>query len=255
MKDKILENDFNIRKFLFFAIILILFLVFLLTLLFNRGDGYLIIDETLIISKKWGSLKKINDYRDEVFNGYFHVVSKDGEFDKVIVNRSSFGEWNYMDNDYAYLETGNVSLAYNGQFKNVKSADYDFSYYDSSDDDILNKVLDGRRLSNFISSVRKSSFDVDGDGVVENIFTLTNNRLVISKKSMYSLIFMEKNGEIVNIDSDSDNPFMVRWIVDVDGDGKYEVVVSRGGYDVALTDSSYQIYKISGKNVKCIMNS
>ena len=251
-----LRNDLDIKKvvgLVAFVIVLIVCIIYLLVI--NRVDGYLIIDESIVLSKNGGNIKKVSEYSDVLFKECYHIIGDDFDYSDVILNRSNSGEWNYMDKDYKSLDIVRVKLAYSGKFKNVKLADYNFSYYSSDDDAIFKKALGDRKLSDFSNSVMKSSYDFNGDGKLENIYTLTNVNAAVSKENRYSLLVLESNGKVTIMDRDSDNVFIVRSILDLDNDGKYEVIVSKGSEDVAPIDGSYQIYKINGSGFKKIMDS
>lgn len=247
------RKDVNVTMIILIIILIIVGVTLLF--LFNKTEGYLIIDKTIVLSKSGNNIRKVSDYNENMFKEKYHIVGDFGEMDNIIINRSSTGEWNYMDKDYKSIDVNNVTLAYSGNFKNVKLADYDFSYYDSSYDSILKKALGDRDISKFTYSVRRSSMDFNGDGKLESIYTLTNVDSAVSKENRYSLIFLESNGKVVTIDEEKEKEFMVESILDLDNDGKYEVVVNKGALDVSLVDDSYQIYKINGDSFKCIMNS
>lgn len=250
MEDK---KDLNVPVIVLIFVLIVMGIIVLI--LFNRTDGYLIIDETIVLSKSGNSIKKVSNYNEDMFKKKYHIVGDFGEMKNAYINRSSTGEWNYMDEDYKSLDVSDVTLAYSGNFKNVRLADYDFSYYDSSYDSILEKALGDRDISKFSYSVRRSSMDFNGDGKIESIYTLTNVDSAVSKENRYSMIFLESNGKVITIDEDSEKQFMIKSILDLDNDGKFEVVVNKGSLDVSLIDDSYQIYKINGDSFKCIMNS
>ena len=67
-----------------------------------------------------------------------------------------------------------------------------------------------------------------------------------------SIFLVEGDSFAYKLDSDTKSPFLVRNIIDLDGNGKYEIIVSKGTVDVATFDTCYQIYSISGGKIKKI---
>lgn len=250
MLENLKENGVNVK--LIFVVIIFIFLLLLFIIFGIKSGGYMIINENLILTKKgkeWSQIKKIND---SLFKKEYSVYSSKGKTDGVTINYSN-NNFYYYDNMYKDLNLNKVSVAYTKEFKNIKVADYDVSFYDNSDDLYMQEVLKDRDISNFKNSVIKSSFDLDSDGISENIYTMTNMSLAGENEKNYSSIFLVKNDKVIDVlDDDSSQPYLVQNIIDLDGDGKYEVVVSKGTIDNPTFSTCGQIYKISGSKIKRI---
>lgn len=245
-----LENDFNIKKYLFGGLIILAVIVVFIVVIFGKNDGFIIVDESLILTKNGGKLKQLHKIDDEILSKKYTVVGDFGKRENVTIKYEN-DEFYYLNKEYSDLDPKKVFVSYTNNFKGIKVADVDFSYYDDSDEELLSKVLGGKNISNFTNSVLKNSFDLDGDGKYEVIYTLTD----VFDGGDYSTIFLVRNGEFVKkLDDDVDSPYVVRSIIDIDGDGKYEVIVSKGSYDLADFDTCFQIYKIVGDNIKKVMD-
>lgn len=250
------DNGIGLNKILSFF--LIVFLVVgggIYLFIANRPKGYLIVNEKLILTKRmnnWETVKKISN---DILDKKYHVVNYAGEYDGVTISyRADSNSWYYMDKDYSDLNLKMVRAAYTDDFKGIKVANYSVSYYDESDDEILNGILPNIVRKNGWSVI-KSEFDLDGNGVKEIIYTVNNATLTDGNGKIKSYIFLVRNGSVVKmLDDDTSKPYLVRNIIDIDKDGKYEVIVSKGDIDVSTFDSCYQIYKIKGNNIKRILD-
>ena len=257
MLENLRDNGISLSKILMFFLVLFLIIFGLYFLISDMNNNdFLIVNENLILTKSGSKWKQIDTLDDNILDKTYHVRTLDNDYDDVIVSYDAdSNSWYYMNKNYNDLNLKKVQLAYTKKFKGVKRADYDVSYYDESDDDILSDVLKDKAIDDFKKSVVKRSFDIDGDGTLETIYTLTNESLVESPGKKYSYIFLVKGDSLVKmLDDDTSTPYIVRNIIDIDNDGKYEVIVSKGDVDVSTFNSCYQIYKINGDKVKRIMD-
>lgn len=252
--DNGLFNENGYKNYIYLGVFIIFLLIVFLFFLFRGGkDSYLIVNESTIIKKEGFKYKQINSLDTKILNGNFNVYS-DGEFYKDVVIKNKSNEWYYFDKDYNDLDLNKVSLAYTKTFDGLKEASYDVSFYDENDDEVLSEVLKVDDISAYKNSIIKSSFDIDNDGVVETIYTINNFSLNDSDGN-FSFIFLSRNGKLVKIiDKDSNDSFLVQNIVDIDGNGKYELLVSKGTNDVVTYDTCMKIYSINKNKSKCILD-
>lgn len=252
--DNGLFNENGYKKYIYLGVFAIFLVIVFLFFLFRSGkDSYLIINESTIIKRDGFNYKQINSLDTKILNGNFNVYS-DGKFYNDVVIKNKSNEWYYFDKDYNDLDLKKVSLAYSKSLGKLKEANYDVSFYDENDDEILNEVLKNRTISDYKNSLIKSSFDLDGDGTVEIIYTINDFALNDSNGSS-AYIFLSRNGKLVKIiDKDSNDSFLVQNIVDIDGDGKYELFVSKGTNDVVTYDTCMKIYSINKNKFKCILD-
>lgn len=248
-----LFNENGYKKYIYLGVFSIFLLIVFLFFLFSGKDSYLIINESTIIKKDGFNYKQLNSFKKRISDGKFNVYS-DGELYENVDIKNKSNEWYYFDKDYNDLDLKKVSLAYSKSLNKLKEANYDVSFYDESDDVVLNEVLKGENISNYKDSVIKSIFDLDGDGTVETIYTINDFALSDSNGSS-AYIFLVRNNKLVKvIENDKNQSFLVQNIVDIDGDGKYELFVSKGTNDVVTYDTCMKIYTINKNNSKCILD-
>lgn len=254
-----LKDNFGTKKVAMFFLLLFVLIILVLAYIFyfvsaKPSNDYIIVGESAIFTKskgKWTQIKRIND---DILSAKYTVVHASGINENVTINYTSDSNyWLYMDDEFNDIELKHVKAAYTSKFKNVKVADYEFSYYDDSDQEILSNVLEGRNILDFEKSVKKYTFDLDGDGVLESIYTLTNETLSGRQNKKYSSIFLVRGDEFIKtFSNDTTKPYKVMAIVDIDNDNKYEVIVSKGDLDVSYFDSCYQIYKVVGNKISLV---
>ena len=248
MEDRWYEDPKNIKKMLFLATIVIALLVMLVIFLLNRGSDYILISESLILDKNYNQIKKIPD---DMLKQEYTVVTNSSKYNNILLNYSS-SSWYYLNKNYSDAKIKKPEIAYTKGFKDIKLGSYESSYYEDTDYEVIKKVLgNDKNVADFKNSVFKITFDFDNDGKLETIYTLTNVSLEYTgDKENYSTIFMKKNdGSVVILDKDTKEPYLITSVLDLDGDNKYELVVSKGTVDNPTFDTSYQIYKI-GNNVQ-----
>lgn len=249
MFENLKENGIDVKRlFLIIFFIAILLIIILINLI---PGGYLIVNESLILTRKNNKLVQVKNLNDDVLSKKYYVNSSDGQFDNVIINYS-FNSWYYLDKDYTDLNLKKVKIAYTKEFKNVKLAQFDYSLYEEGDDVFLRDVLKKKYNEKFKNTLSKISYDLDNDGVLETIYSVTNESLSTDGGN-YSTIFLVKDGKLIGtLDNDTKSPYIVQSVIDLDGNGKYEVIVSKGTSNFATFDTCYQIYSINGTKIKKI---
>ncbi len=252
--DKSLFNDNGYKKqIITFAVIFLFIILLIIVLIFNNNkDDYIIINKSLVLTKNGFKYNQIKKLDDNFFDREYNVYSNGKLYTQISIKVKD-NIWYYFDKDYNDLNLNMVPVAYTDKFKKLKVADFDYNYYDTSDDNYISKVIGNRDITNFKDSLSKSSFDLDGDGMLEHIYTITNVSLSGDKSGNYSSIFLVKGDTFIGeLSKDHKSPYLVQGIMDLDGDGKYEVIVSKGTIDGATFDTCYQIYSIKGKKIKLI---
>lgn len=243
------ENGYKKYVIIFLIIFVILtgFIIFLVVR--NNQRGYLIINESFILSKKGNKYVQLEKIEDNIFDEVYNVYNGDLYHDITI--KYDLNNWYYFDKNYKDLNLNKVSVAYTNYFSDLKVADYDVSYYDEEDDDFIKEIVNSDDFEKYKKSIIKSKFDIDSDGKEEVIYTLTDVELGNESKDSFSAIFLVKDGKVLKIADDS-KPYYVQAIIDLDGNGKYEIIVSNGTSDFATMDTCYQIYSIAHNRVKKI---
>jgi len=257
MIENLYDNGINVKQILKYLFLIVFCLVLVILFVFNSIfiKKYVIVDESLVLIRngnKWVKADKFDDIND--YN--YSIVGDFGIKNDVLINYDlKKGAWYYSDKNYSDLNVNNVFVAYTDKFKKIKVADSDFSYYDGNDDELLEMVLGDRDIDIFKDSVMKNSFDLDGDGKIETIYTLTNESSNNFNGARFSRIFGTSDGKFISkLDDDVKNVYIVRSIIDLDGDGKYEVIVSKGSTDVATPSTCFQIYSYKKNKFTRIMD-
>lgn len=251
MEDRMLDNDINIKKIIIIIIsVVVLLFILIISILSNMRNGYVIVEESVVITKGLFGYRQITEIDKDVLNERYNVVSESNINKDVIINYSVSGSWTYFDNNYKDLKLSKVDVAYTNKFKNVQLIDYDFAYYESSDDHVIEKFIGNYQLNDFKDKMRKSIADFDNDGKEETIYTLDSS----NEGDYYSGIFMVDDGKIVKIADSTKDSFMIYSVFDINNDKKYEILVVKGKSDVVTSSSNVQMYSIGNVSAKCIMN-
>ena len=125
---------------------------------------------------------------------------------------------------------------------------------DSGDDDIIKevtKVYDNNLLNNYRGTLLKLSLDFDGDGSIETIYRFTNFKLDIMDYTVKTYLVLVRNNAVIDtISSSNSDVFEIMEVIDLDNDGKKEVVIGKDVVDIPTFYSCYQIYKINDNDLK-----
>ncbi|MBR3199270.1 MAG: hypothetical protein IKG27_04575 [Bacilli bacterium] len=253
MDNSLLNDDGYKKQIIAFGIAFLLIILLIVVLIVNhRKEDYIIINKSLILTKSGSKYKQINKLDDSVLDFEYNVYSKGNVYKDVSIKIKD-NVWYFFDKDYNDLNLNLVPAAYTKKFEKIKVADYKTTYYDEDDDSYLSKIAKGKLVNNFKDSLMKTSYDLDGDGITETIYTINNYGLTSSSRDSYSSVFLVKGDTLIGeLSSDHRYPYIVQSVIDLDGNGKYEVIVSKGTIDMATFDTCYQIYSIKGKKIKLI---
>lgn len=246
----VLFNENGYKKYIvFFLFLIFIFIILIYFVFFRSSNKYMIINESSIITKTALGYKQIKNFDNRLLRKKYNVYSDGDLYENVSIKRDSY-MWYYFNDNYEDLELNKVSFAYTNNFKGVSAADYDVSYYSDEDDEIIKSIIGEKDVSDYKDTVIKSSFDLDNDGTDEIIYTM--NDLNVSDNEGLALIFIVKNGKVFKkLGSDSKDAFLVQNIIDIDGNGKYEIFVSKGTNDVVTFDTCMQIYSMNKRILNC----
>lgn len=245
------------KKIIFLSIvgsILILYLVFTTGIAQTNvfaflNPQYIIIKDKAILyqdGQTWQELSINSDNAKKALKKKYTVYSDSKTFKNV--------QLTYRENKWFLLEENSeiknfrIAVLKN----NIKLADYKLSN-GIDDDDILVtdaiKKVDGVITQNY--EYEKIIYDLDNDGIKENLYLATNISLEPNSIVPKSVIFIEKNNKITIIDSADLYRFDIEEIIDLDSDNQYELIirkskkVSNNSYDTC-----YQIYDFQNSEWK-----
>ncbi len=248
------ENFMKYIKYVIIIGVIILGYIFIAFLangnnvLDNKTD-YIVIGNSLIYKRNGKNLVQLDEVPSDISDQKFTVYSGTNKIENVKLQYSN-NEWYFFDEDYNQIEANDFKVAFTGN--DVKAANYTVGYYDGMHGDVLEDLLSKNELSlnsTFEKFTSYYEFDFDDDGEDERIYTTTNVSLSEAADKYYSAIYMVKNDNLSQvISSNSNKPYSVYSILDIDNDGKWELVVAVDSVDVTTFDMCYQIYKlIDGK--------
>lgn len=254
MLQNMMDNGINIKRILL-VFLLIIFLIIFGVIIFNEmsASDYVIVSESCIISRKNGRWFQIKEISDDLLNKKYTVVGNFGTKKNVIINyNEDNNEFYYMDYSYKDLNIDKPYVAFTKKFDKINTTDYDVKFYDNSDDKFIKEAVGNKIITRFTDSLFKYICDLNSDGKMEIIYTITDKQLDgVSGK--YSYIFLVSDGKYIGkLDNDTSKPYMVRGIIDLDGDGNFEIVVSKGDIDISTFSSNYNIYNYKNGKINVI---
>lgn len=211
----------------------------------NSANKYLIVGNSLILQKVGFGYKQIKSLDENLLKFKYDIIGKDASIKNVkmqFVNNS----WYFFDKNYKQLDMSMFRVATHN-FK-VSLADYDYVYVESPlEDEKINYFLTKNNIEKpeTYRNVSKVSYDCNGDGTDEIVYTISNYSLTATNYKQNGYMFIVQNGKIVyNSSLKNTNPYTVMEILDLDNDDNYEIIVNKGSEDLKLFDSCYQIYKL-----------
>lgn len=203
-------------------------------------------------------------------SGRFVTISnKEKAFSKkynIYVNGEFFGKYNlgnYENNIYLFDDNNN-SIKYSGEIFGTTKGDLtiyplveeQIELYDLTN---ASRALKELNINEEISEsyLTKYLLDIDNDGIIENIYSLTNMFNEEKQGKGYSLIFLEDNNKINILISDVETnknsfgkgyEYYINNIVDIDGDKTTDFIISRADY--GSPDICYMLIQKQKKEYK-----
>lgn len=224
---------------LFIAIIILFSISYIVISILNYNDKvYAIIGETTIVHYKNKKINKIE---------YVDSMSKKKSYDnyKIYYNGSFInGTFNVTDNLESLYEIYNENyeqiypypfIAYKGDI-NINAYDQNVDEASNGDNSIITKILNENSLESNYTTFKKISYDIDNDGVIENIYYVDNEG---NNSSIYFFTFIFKNNNtiileknIISLDKMNESKRKkLSTLIDIDLDGKYEIMLSESSGD------------------------
>ena len=256
MKDKK-----NIKKHVKWIIIAIIFVVlYIVFALFINNQGnkksnnYLLLGNKLIWNEIDGKFYQLMDVTDDLLKNKF-IVDNGNKYQATNLQFTD-RKWYFFDKNYNEINYDDFSIAYSGDL-DVSSISYDILNYDKTDDQYIQDVAQPQNDSLFniyTQGLNKVIYDFDGDGEMESLYFMTNASLTVTDYSMTSYMFIVKNNEVTDIVKSDDDTFNLEGVLDINNDGKLELVISYGAINISTFDVCYQIYHVNGGKFDLIQN-
>lgn len=254
MKD---EKEKNIRALTIAAIIAVIVIVGgLLYNYFIKDDGanasdkYLIVGNYLILQKTNTSFKQIKEASKKVLQNKF-VINDGNNVKNDVTLQFLDNKWYFFDNNFKEIQMPNFRVATHNL--KVKLAKFERKIVvNFSNDKYINKFLEDNNVKNVDSYTADAiSCDLDNDGKVEYIYTLSNYTLSTTNYKQKGYSFIVKDNTIYDLtEKNIDVPYTVMEILDLNIDDKYEIIINRGDVNLKTFDSCYKIYGVSGDKIE-----
>lgn len=237
--------------FVLVVLILLIFVFLNFKNFFSSGD-YLIVSNHLIFKSddKWVQVTP-NDIKNSKFTVY-------NGLNKINATKISYenGQWNFYDGN-KLLDVDDFRFAYSGNIK-INALDYYLEEYDSTDEKLILDVVNSESeedLELYRRSLRKVNTDFDGDGSLETIYVTSDFIFGNGYRTPYSYMFLTKDGDVVDSIFDIDNNvYNIVNVIDMNDDGLYEIIVSKGAMPSEDFNSCYQIYNVVSGNIKLVQD-
>lgn len=234
------------RKKKTYIIILIILALYFLVLYFTMGKEN-------VEKEKYSTTIIVGDYTIWSLTGknWMNLSSE------TSINKLNWNKYNvYMDNKKIgnyYLWKDDKWYIFDENKKAINQSGKMLAYISNHDIDILDykeeqitdysyvhQVLkeNGISTSSLFTTNLQTKVDVDSDGTTETLYVISNAfALDYIPDTIFSIVFIEKNGMIEylykNIDQNRNfngcKPYL-NYILDVDKDQKYEIIISCGKY-------------------------
>ena len=230
-------------------VVLLLGLYFVFALFFNEkssnDDEYIYVDNFLIWEHVNGKYVQVTEIPEDVQENSYTVYNG---MEKHKARYAQFvnDEWHFWDEDYSDVNTSDFRIACTG-LDNISVAEFDFKLYDSNDDkyiSLVNNTTNEEELTLLRNSLIKADVDLDGDNNDETLYTMSSYSLSDVGFSPVSYLFVVDDEKVSVIGkSEGMDPFSIIEIFDIDNDGLFEVIVSKGVLNLPKLDDCYQIYE------------
>lgn len=182
--------------------------------------------------------KWINNSNKIVFGNNKYNVYINKEYKGLYDIELSNDKWYYFDNNNNDMDFEGSLFAYNGSRK-ISMIDYSINTIAEDDLNYVIKAIDDKSINQInlsdLTVNEKVLLDLDNDGKNEEIYAISNFfcELCDDVKKFYSIAFIVDNNKItilnksIGDDYYSMNLYQINYIIDLDKDNNYEIVLSK----------------------------
>lgn len=251
----------NTKKYVIYvvlAVVLIILYFFVSVAAENKRENkstsgkYLIIGSSLIYQKSGNDWIQLKEFDERISDKTFTVYDGTKKIENVILQYTS-DKWYFFDEEYNDLSISDFKLAFNSK-DDIIPGEYSSNLVSKSE--LFTSIL----KDNDVSSKEKNKlfgsyvdFDFDKDGKEERIYTASNVNLSSVPDKNISVLFMASKDKISQmINEGGEDPFHIYSVADIDEDGVYELIVTKGVIDMPFFDSCYQIYKFKNNKFELL---
>lgn len=233
--------------------LVIMLIIFLPGYLKNKHDKIYILSDTFVKIKyengKWSNITDNDDYKLKEFEIY------DGESYK--------GKYKLLFTNRFYLYDNGKDVSYTGPLF-AYSSNIGFSVKAfASNDEVLED--DKIYISDLLTSLgldttyefdlfQRQTIDVDNDGNLEKVYSISNFYTESTASKVFSIVFMVKDNKNYVIEKVITTPdkiydeasFMIKQVIDIKNDNKLELLLTKNYYS-RPQDECALLYDLSGK--------
>ncbi len=248
-----MENDTNtnFKKYIYISILIVVIsLLTIFVINYSKSSStYIILDNYIV------------KYEDGIYDTVSFEDGKDRLF-RIIVDRNYLGNY-YTDHydsesDYIFFRLDDQSYVFTDQLlglqDNVDYIDFEKVTFNKEDLKVLNSIYSGNEFKSVkeFTEATKAIIDLDNNGIDDIVYSVNYQ---LDDDYIYSTVFVNLNGEIEVLDEDQgyddgnrviNTTFSLQYIVDIDKDDKYELILSKSNNDVY----SYSIYSLDEQYVE-----
>lgn len=220
---------------------------------FSKSNEYLFLHESMIWEKNGKEWKQVKEVSDDVLKQTYTLYNENGQTKDISIKEATSGFY-YFDKNYKQIKSKNLRGISN--IKGIKFADYKKEFGQDSDNGYVKEALSqiNVNLPNGYWT-KKVTYDFDTDGQEETVYISSNYSFDIVDYQIYSVVYQVKDGQVTQIiDKAKDNQFDFFEILDVDNDGKYEMILTYKVKNLPGLTSCYKMYKLNNNKWETIKN-
>lgn len=225
----------------------VLFTVFVSENSSTSSNSYLYVGDYLIWNYDHGKFKQLTKAPEGV-QEYDFVVYDGMNRKEAQMAQYSNNSWYFFTKDYGDINVKNFRLAYTGM-DDIAILNYKLERYELSDSQYISQVNNTKNeeeLLAFQNSLIKVKVDLDSDQEDEILYTMSSYSLDMptTYQEMKSYLFLVDDNKVSIINQSKDmQPFDIIEILDLNDDGHYEIIASKGRLDIPALDDCYQLYE------------
>lgn len=241
------------KKIIFFIVLILIFIIYIVfafkmygkSLISTIRPTYLIVEDKFVWqkdNKNWKDITDFNDLKKEKFNIYYSAKNQKTGYVNFRGNKTYVkekGDKEFQEKSFkAAISNGKLTLA----DYTVKDIDVLNDYYASLILDEINESI----LDTFDG--KKISLDLDNNGKSDTLYLLSNISLDNTSGflSKIAIIENDKLKEVIN--ENGIYRYELVEIIDLDNDGKSEIILAKNKKQENRYNTCYQMYSlISGK--------
>lgn len=241
------------RRYIKYIFVIVIILIYVMIVFFisgktpieNTKGQYLVVGDCLAWQykdKKWQDIDNIN----KSFEGQqFTVIGNNYTYNSLSMQLDSKNNWYFLQKNLKEIKLNDFRMAYTNLKIIPKLAKYNLEDMDSSDNIFLRSVLkkyDVKDYSPFWYA-KKVVLDFDKDGQKEVLYAIANYTFDVVSGEKFAAIYLTKGDNLIQVLGHSaGEPYKIVDIMDLNGDGTDELIISYNIKDVCSLDSCYLLF-------------